>query len=174
MNKLAALFAVFALLLFSTAKAEEKGVVAPLRTGAAGGIISYTSTISKAPSVLARSSIAGANSVKGTIGESIASKVFLDNMLRETGNWHALSPRIGPTGIDHILLKVDHRTGLPKGLIVGETKYGTSRLGHTKDGLQLSRSWTNHRLENMGNHYMRMANVSRASLLIAGHFRNQP
>jgi len=162
MRKPSVYLAFFAILLFSSAKAQERSDTASaIRAGAAGGIVSYTSTLSKASSVLARSSIAGATGVKGTIGESVASKVFLNNMLKESGNWQAISPRVGPQGIDHILLKINSKTGLPKGLIVGESKYNTSRLGMTKDGLQMSSKWTNRRLEALGNRYTRMATVSK-------------
>lgn len=162
MRKIPFLLAISAFLLFSSAQAQERnGTASVISAGAAGGIVSYTSTLSKASSVLARSSIAGATGVKGTIGESVASKVFLNNMLRESGNWQAISPRVGPQGIDHILLKIDSKTGLPKGLIVGESKYNTSRLGMTKDGLQMSSKWTNRRLEALGNRYTRMATVSK-------------
>ena len=162
MRKTTILLAISAFLLFSSAQAQERnGTASAINAGAAGGIVSYTSTLSKASSVLARSSIAGATGVKGTIGESIASKVFLNNMMQETGNWQAISPRVGPQGIDHILLKIDSKTGLPKGLIVGESKYNTSRLGMTKDGLQMSSKWINRRLEALGNRYTRMATVSR-------------
>ena len=161
MRKTPFLLAVSAFLLFASAQAQERSSTASvISAGAAGGIVSYTSTLSKASSVLARSSIAGTTGVKGTIGEGVASKVFLNNMLRESGNWQAISPRVGPQGIDHILLKIDSKTGMPKGLIVGESKYNTSRLGMTKDGLQMSSKWINRRLEALGNRYTRMATVS--------------
>ena len=161
MRKTTFLLAISAFLLFSSAQAQERsGTASVISAGAAGGIVSYTSTLSKASSVLARSSIAGATGVKGTIGESVATNFFLKKLMQETGNWHAISPRIGPTGIDHIFLKIDPKTGLPKGLIVGESKYGTSKLGMTKDGLQLTKNWANPRLLKMGNNYSRMANVS--------------
>ena len=85
MRKKPFLLASIALLLFSSVQAQERrSTNSAINAGAAGGIVSYTSTLSKASSVLARSSIAGTTGVKGTIGEGIASKVFLNNMLRET------------------------------------------------------------------------------------------
>lgn len=173
MRKPSVCLAFFAILLFFSLQAQERSDTAlVIGAGATGGIVSYTSAFSKAPSILARSSIAGSSGVKGMIGESVASKVFLNNMLRESGNWQAISPRVGPQGIDHILLKIDSKTGLPKGLIVGESKYNTSRLGMTEDGLQMSSKWTNRRLEALGNRYTRIAtvsNVQQKPLLGAQH-----
>lgn len=146
---------------YTFAFAADEDFINPMRAASASGITVYSSTLSNAPAALARTYITGGTQAKGIIGESIASKNFLQTSLEKTGNWHSISPRIGPQGIDHIFLKIDPETALPKGMIVGESKYNTSRLGKTaNDGLQLSSRWTNRRLHAMGTRYYQISNVT--------------
>ena len=142
------------------------------RTASSAGVTAYTSMLSNAPAALARSYVAGSTNTKGIVGESLAAKKFLQTTLKKTGNWHAISPRVGRTGIDHIFLKINPDTGLPKGLIVGESKYASSRLGNTKDGLQLTSKWIKPRLRAMGNRYFQLSDVTtikKAPILGGNH-----
>ena len=76
-------------------------------------------------SALARASILTPR-LHGNVGEALVS-----SQLHATGGWTPIRPRNGPQGIDHVWIKYD-KTGRPVDMIVGETKYGTSRLGMTK------------------------------------------
>lgn len=77
----------------------------------------------------------------GNVGEAL-----VNSRLHATGGWKSIAARNGPQGIDHIWMKFD-KAGRPAGLIVGETKYGTSRLGMTRhDGRQMSQAWRSRRL----------------------------
>ena len=151
---------LFALSVTFTGLAEDEDFIDPVRAGSASGVTVYSSMLSKAPAAYARTHIMGATNTKGIIGESIASKKFLQTSLQKTGNWHTISPSIGSNGIDHIFLKIDPETALPRGIIVGESKYNTSQLGKTKDGLQLTSHWTKSRLQAMGTRYYNLSKVT--------------
>lgn len=75
----------------------------------------------------------------GTVGEALV-KLHMYN----SGGWIAITPRNAPQGIDHIWVKRG-KNGIISDLMVGETKYGSSRLGQTRDGLQASDAWYRHR-----------------------------
>lgn len=83
----------------------------------------------------------------GNVGEAL-----VNSQLHASGGWKPITPRNGPQGIDHVWMKFD-RTGRPTGLIVGETKFGSSRLGLTKDGRQMSESWISKRLLKLARHW---------------------
>ncbi len=93
--------------------------------------------------------------MRGVIGESVAERAALRYLNQNGGtSWRAVTPRVGPQGLDHVFMKFD-RQGRPYALMVGETKFGTSRLSqHTKDGAQMSSTWINKRLIAMGNRYL--------------------
>ncbi len=46
---------------------------------------------------------------------------------------------------------------MPRGLVVGESKYGSSVLGLTKDGVQMGNAWRNKRLVAIGTRYAHIA-----------------
>lgn len=87
----------------------------------------------------------------GSIGEA-----FVNSQLHATGGWKPIPPRHGPQGIDHVWMKFD-KAGRPSGLIVGETKFGTSRLGMTKSGRQMSSPWISKRLFGLADDWDAMA-----------------
>lgn len=107
---------------------------------------------------IAKSIICGHRSAKGAFGEQLVTENIMSKALSD-GKWKSISPRMGSQGIDHIFLKLDPKTNLPKSLMVGESKFGTSRLGDTKDGKQMSLNWTNKRLHALGKRYLDLANV---------------
>ena len=140
--------------------AADENFTGSLRITSDSAITAYSSILSNAPAALARTYVSGNTGTKGIVGEAVASKNFLQISLRKTGNWHSISPRIGAQGIDHIFLKIDPKTALPQDIIVGESKYNTSRLGKTVDGLQLTSRWTKPRLRAMGARYYRLSSVT--------------
>lgn len=124
--------------------------------------------LNKAPAALATSSalagaalapseellcakIFGSTQVKGIIGEAYADYV-ITRELKKTGDWVRLNPRNAPQGLDHLYIKYD-KNGMPRDILVGETKYGTSQLGKTRDGLQGSESWIHARLKKLSAKY---------------------
>lgn len=136
-----------------------------LATGQATTIC--TSMLSNMDVVLAKSYVFDSTIVKGALGEAVAGRNYLSAYLAKTGNWVSISPRVGPNGIDHVFVKADPKTGMPKGLIVGESKYNTSQLGQTRDGIQLGRKWINKRLKGLGNRYLQMSDVRQCAPLLA-------
>lgn len=83
------------------------------------------------------------NSARGKLGEGLSDSYFsrLDNK-----SWTKLTPRKGSQGIDHLYLKYDKK-GHVRGMIVGESKFGSSKLGMTKDGEQMGQNWVRNRLK---------------------------
>ena len=109
----------------------------------------------QADTAMARSVI-NATELKGSIGENAAGRYFLRQTLQQTGNWHSISPRSGPQGLDHVFIKTNSQ-GAPTDLLIGESKYDTSRLGMTKDGLQLGTNWSAKRISALGTRYLTVA-----------------
>lgn len=99
------------------------------------------------------------NAVKGIYGESVAHRV-MQSQLPTRESWHAITPRSGPQGFDHLHIRLDS-SGNPIDMVVGETKYGTSRLGMTKDGIQLGRDWVQERLHGLGKRYLDIADSEK-------------
>lgn len=98
------------------------------------------------------------NPFKGALGESLMDDFFTRGFLERSGGWVAGTPsRIGPRGIDGLYFKSD-AAGHIKDLFVAEAKYGASRLGLTKDGVQMGGPWTSKRLSGTAANYERMAN----------------
>lgn len=99
-------------------------------------------------SVLARTeeaacrSLINFNHARGDFGEAVMDRVLGS---RRGGGWQPISLSSSPQGIDGIYLRRG-RDGRPISLLVGEAKFGTSRLSNTKDGRQLSPLWTQKRL----------------------------
>ena len=103
------------------------------------------------------------NVVRGDIGESVAERAFFGGpelSQSKKGNWVSVAPRFGRQGIDHVFLRVD-KNGLPNNMIIGESKYGSSKRGYTKkDGLQMGSRWRMVRLSKIGEQYTRFAKSS--------------
>ena len=131
-----------------------------ISTGGASAVSAYSSMLSNAPAMLGQYYVSGTSGTLGNLGETLASQNILNTWLKDTGNWISLSPRVGRQGLDHIFIKTD-ANGVPRGLIVGESKYGHSQLGMTKDGIQMGSNWTNKRLIAMGNRYTKLSTITR-------------
>ena len=101
--------------------------------------------------------------VRGDIGESIAERAFFGGpelAQSKKGSWVSIAPRYGrQQGIDHVFLRVD-KNGLPNNMIIGESKYGNSPRGNTKDGKQMGYLWQTKRLTAIGSRYLRFAKSS--------------
>lgn len=103
-------------------------------------------SLAEPEAALARASILTPR-LHGNVGEA-----FVNSQLHATGGWKTVTPRTGPQGIDHVWMKFD-KSGRPVDMIVGETKYGASRLGMTKDGRQMSASWISKRLAKLSDYW---------------------
>ena len=135
--------------------AQENGVIEEKKFPLESTSIAITSAIGTA---LGRADIALCKSVltpsilKGDLGENIASKYFTKQFLLDNRNWQAVSPRFGRQGLDHVFIKYD-KNGNPKGLMIGETKYGSSKLGMTKNGIQFGPKWSENNLVKLANRF---------------------
>jgi hypothetical protein len=65
----------------------------------------------------------------------------------------------GRAGIDGLFVQAD-KTGNLTGLMVGESKFGSSQLGQTTNGKQMSDDWVKARLKAASTHYKRMATLA--------------
>ena len=94
---------------------------------------------------------------RGIVGEA-STENALAHYLNRNGRvaWRAMTPRTGPQGIDHLFVKYNE-SGIPVDLYVGESKWGASQLGNTKDGPQMRSLWTKNRLAGIGGHYNAIA-----------------
>ena len=115
---------------------------------------------------LARASILTPR-LHGNVGEALVS-----SQLHATGGWTPIRPRNAPQGIDHVWITYD-KTGRPVDMIVGETKYGTSRLGMTKFGRQMSTPWKSNHLADLADDWDAMAKdvATRSGTAKARRFR---
>ncbi len=105
--------------------------------------------------------LVNANQARGAFGEAVMERVVL-----RSGDWWPVGLSPAPQGIDGVYLKHD-AAGRPRGLLVAEAKYGSSRLGTTSSGSQLSRQWISKRLAGEASRYMQVAGLKtvRASAL---------
>lgn len=100
------------------------------------------------------------NIVRGDIAEDRVERAFFGEAgLSHTkkGAYVSVSPQFGRQGIDHVWMRVNHE-GLPNGsIILGETKYGSSTLGMTMDGGQMTTPWRSPRVGRIGGRYLLFA-----------------
>ena len=121
-----------------------------------------TTTATMVGTALFRADIALAKSIvsptdfRGSLGENVAGQCFLKNTLSRTGNWQAITPRSGRQGLDHLYVKTNSN-GVPTKLLIGESKFNTSTLGETHDGIQMGKTWINRRLFALGSRYLNVA-----------------
>ena len=150
------LFCLLLLFCHCVLRASDKARLGEIAT--ASGTTAIGSSLQHPDVAIAKSIFCGHRLTKGAFGEQLTAESVLSKVLSD-GKWKSISPRMGPQGIDHIFLKLDPKTNLPKSLMVGESKFGTSRLGDTKDGKQMGLNWTNKRLHALGKRYLDLANV---------------
>lgn len=98
------------------------------------------------------------NKIKGEFLERSISGLMKSGIVEaDSGAWQAITPfRSGRKGIDGLFIKFNEQ-GLPHDILVSEAKYGSSKLGLTKDGLQMSTAWCRRRLLESSEQYARLA-----------------
>lgn len=108
-------------------------------------------------------SVITASVLRGEVGELIHDRT-IGHFLKETGRWEQVSPRLGSQGLDHISVKLDG-SGVPRGLMVDETKYGYSRPSKTVNGhLQIGQKWTDDRLRGLASRFRIISKQVRAGI----------
>jgi hypothetical protein len=127
---------LFGMLLFVTPGSKAWAIDNQVyEAGVVVGSTVVMASLARAEEALVRSMV-NYNQLRGVFGEKLMEQV----VLRE-GGWHAVSTSPKPQGIDGIYIKHD-RLGRPRGLIVAEAKFGTSRLSTDKTGnQQMSPNW---------------------------------
>ena len=105
---------------------------------------------------------------KGDLGEAIAERCFIKNKLGEvvSGRWVSLTPRNGRQGFDHFFGRVDSKGNFK--WMVCESKYGTSQLGSTLDGQQMSWNWMHVRAERLGRIYKKLGEMDFSKIDMRG------
>lgn len=131
---------------------EEKA-----RTALSVGTSVVSTTLARADLVMAKSVI-NPKHLAGDVTEHLAEKVFVREVLssKRGGSWKGITPRSGRQGLDHVFIKTD-KNGVPRDLIVGESKYNTSKLGETKSGIQGSKGYIEGRLRGLSTRYNSVA-----------------
>lgn len=93
---------------------------------------------------------------KGELAEQIFEKLILRGWFEETG-WQAVTPaRIGRSGIDLLFVKLGPNGEIVDTLVV-ESKFGTSRLGRTAVGPQMSEDWVRSHMRTTSTLYRKLA-----------------
>ena len=118
------------------------------------------SALVKPDVALAKSWICGSTQTKGLFGETLVEsnkKDIIGKYLNRNNakNWVSISPRTGSQGLDHVWVKFDSK-GRKIGLLIGETKYESSRLGKTKLGTQMSQKWISDKLKRLSDIYKQL------------------
>ena len=142
--------------VFSLAAANETGAV-PAASAAMAGTALFRADVALAKSIVSPTDF------RGSLGENVAGQCFLKNTLSQTGDWQAITPRSGRQGLDHLFVKTNSR-GVPTKLLIGESKYNTSPLGHTRDGIQMGERWIDRHLVALGSRYLDVAGKSDIAL----------
>ena len=149
-------------LCFAAEKEPGKSVAAGLGTHAAPIVAGAAAAFMPDAEVTVALKKMNDPRMRGILGESVAERAAMKYLNRGGSSaWHNITPRVGPQGLDHVFFRLN-QNGEPKALMVGETKFGSSRLGETKDGRQMGTKWTNKRLRGLGSRYIsagREANV---------------
>ena len=118
--------------------------------------------LARADVALARSYVVK-NGFKGSYGESLAEKSYIDAYLTKGGHWQSITPRSGPQGLDHLFVKT--RNGVISDIMVGESKYNTSALNKsTRDGVQMGEAWIGKRLRQLAWRYNQVSQLHEIDL----------
>ena len=126
--------------------------------GAGYGVIG--ASLGRAEEAVSRSMV-NYSHVRGAFGEAVMERVALGS--QRSGGWQPISISPRPQGIDGLYIKRD-TLGRPRGLLVGEAKFGTSQLSMTKDGRQLYTTWTAPRLSYEASRYSSAGSSSSVEL----------
>ncbi len=126
----------------------QSGTPLDAGAGAAYGVLG--AALSRAEEAASRS-LVNYSHVRGAFGEAVMERVALGS--RRAGGWQVISVSPKPQGLDGIYLRRDNY-GRPVSLLVGEAKFGSARLAMTRDGRQLSSTWTPPRLTYEASRYI--------------------
>ena len=140
--------AVLFISLLSSQAMGQSGTALDAGAGAAYGVVG--TALSRAEEAASRS-LVNYSHVRGAFGEAVMERVALGS--RRAGGWQVVSVSPKPQGLDGIYLRRDI-SGRPMSLLVGEAKFGSARLGMTRDGRQLSSTWTPPRLAYEASRYI--------------------
>jgi hypothetical protein len=127
----------------------------PVKTGVeaagAASLVAYQTAMGRADVAVAKS-LLNERILKGEVGEAIRDQTF-GRYLLQNGQWLNVSPRLGPQGLDHISVQLDEN-GVPRRMMVDETKFGSSRLSVTKSGdVQMGNKWVSDRLSGLATRF---------------------
>ena len=137
---------------FAAIVCVQKGNVDPNIVG-----ISTCAAISLSnPDLALAQSIIYSPHVRGSVGERHMHTYISRNLQAEWGVRH-VPIELGRQGIDGVYVRYGP-DGNPNSLVVSEAKFGSSQLGITKDGIQLSKEWTSKRLAKISENYQVIAN----------------
>jgi hypothetical protein len=156
-KKLLILFVVFVIFGCVAAGAQEPNQQ-DFVAGAGYGIVG--ASLARAEEAVCRSMV-NYSHLKGAFGEAVMDRVAPSS--GRSGKWQVLSLSPKPQGIDGLYIK-RNSLGHPKGLMVGEAKFGTSQLGMTIDGRQLSTTWTSNRLSYEASRYIKAGGATSVEL----------
>ncbi len=105
--------------------------------------------------------------LKGAFTEVVADKMLFGGLFHEAGAWVAGTPhQVGRGGIDSLMFRVKGNGHID--LMVVESKYGSSKLGNTGDGLQMGRQWASSRLAATARDYQQMSDFVKGKRLVEG------
>ncbi len=156
MQKILIIFSILAVCFVSYGETLQ-GQSRKAEIAASSFAAASASALSKADVALARSFVVR-NGFKGSFGESIAEKSYIDTYFSKEGHWTSITPRSGPQGLDHLFIKT--RKGVIKDIMVGESKFNTSTLNkHTKDGIQMGEEWIGNRLKGLAWRYTQVSTM---------------
>ena len=92
-----------------------------------------------------------AGSVNGIVDKGQLGEKLMDRIMEIRG-YEKLPSKVGSNnGIDGIYVKRDPRTGKISKLVIGEAKFGNSRLGKTSMGRQMEQTWIEGNIRKMLN-----------------------
>lgn len=107
------------------------------------------------PDLVLAQSVIYSPHVRGSVGERHMHTYISRNLRTEWGVRH-VPIELGRQGIDGVYVRYGP-DGYPNSLVVSEAKFGSSQLGITKDGVQLSKEWTSRRLAKISDNYQKIA-----------------
>ena len=134
----------------------------PFRSEVSAAAGALGTTLGKADLAVARLAVQP-TLFKGNFGEAHMNR-HLSAYLGRPEGWSSLTSRLGPQGIDGVGIRFDV-SGRPVGLRILEAKYGSSRLGMTRDGIQMGDRWVQPRVDRLGAEYRAIAESARAGRL---------
>lgn len=140
------------ILLPSQLRAGEAESLQPEAAAAGiGAAAAYRTALARADVAIARS-LLNEKMLKGEFGETVRNQIH-QQYFDQGAKWHNILPRSGSQGLDHVSILLDEQ-GLPRDLIVDETKFGSSRLIVTKPGeVQMGEKWISDRLSKLSKYY---------------------